>query len=324
MKFRPVPGTITCADYPAPVSGAGVCNMPMVVATATGATAKMVACADPPLRDKAIGIADVHAYGGWIFNGINQHGQFFMAMHSGMAPGRRPGLPEPRRHRHGRASTGCRAWRPRTSKTTRCPGRCSPSTAGRTAPDAAGAGRYRSGVAAEEAWILHGTDALDTQVYNNESFAKCQGLLGGNPGGRAFFRVKRGSRRARRAWPPAPSRRAFDDVVGRGDASLLERQAHPARPDLGVDAQPAQLRRLWRPARPRLRCGGPRSSRRARRRVLDALEVYGVVVDETGAVDEQGTVEERAGRRRETTAGQRPPKEAGADAGPLTPHLAGL
>ena len=27
----------------------GVCNMPMVVATATGATAKMVACADPPL-----------------------------------------------------------------------------------------------------------------------------------------------------------------------------------------------------------------------------------------------------------------------------------
>ncbi len=59
--------------------------------------------------------------------------------------------------------------------------------------DAAGAGRYRSGVGAEEAWVLHGSDGLDVQIYTNESYVKCQGLLGGNPGGRAFFRVKQDS-----------------------------------------------------------------------------------------------------------------------------------
>ncbi len=192
VKFSPVAGTITCADYPAPVSGAGVCNMPMVVATATGAVAKMVACADPPLRDKAIGIADVHAYGGWIFNGINQHGQFFMAMHSGMAPGAVPASTS----RDG-IDTGGIFWVPGMEASNVEDNEMAWPVLTlyrrQNRADAAGAGRYRSGVAAEEAWILHGTDVLDTQIYNNESFAKCQGLLGGNPGGRAFFRLKQGS-----------------------------------------------------------------------------------------------------------------------------------
>ncbi len=192
VKFRPLPGTITCADYPAPISGAGVCNMPMVVSTATGATAKMVACAEPPLRDKALGIADVHAYGGWIFNGINQHGQFFMAMHSGMAPGAIPASPG----RDG-IDTGGQDWVPGMEASNVEDNEMSWPVLTlfrrENRADAAGAGLYRSGVGAEEAWIIHGTDTLDTQVYNNESFVKCQGLLGGNPGGRAFFRVKRGT-----------------------------------------------------------------------------------------------------------------------------------
>ena len=101
--------------------------------------------------------------------------------------------------------------------------------------DAAGAGRYRSGVAAEEAWILHGTDSLDTQVYNNESFAKCQGLLGGNPGGRAFFRLKRDSDVARAACAPGTIPQSLDDVSGEEMPLYWKGTPVRARQDLGVD-----------------------------------------------------------------------------------------
>jgi N-methylhydantoinase B len=40
---------------------------------------------------------------------------------------------------------------------------------------------------------MHGTDRINLEIYNNESFTKCQGLMGGNPGGRAFFRVRKGT-----------------------------------------------------------------------------------------------------------------------------------
>ena len=324
VKFRPVPGTITCADYPAPVSGAGVCNMPMVVATATGATAKMVACADSPLRDKAIGIADVHAYGGWIFNGVNQHGQFFMAMHSGMAPGAVPASTS----RDG-IDTGGIYWVPGMEASNVEDNEMSwpvltlyrrENRAG-----AAGAGRYRSGVAAEEAWILHGTDSLDTQVYNNESFAKCQGLLGGNPGGRAFFRLKRDSDvRARLSAGTIPQ--DFDGIEGR-------------ELPLYWKGRPIELEQtsVWTLNLPNFAGYGDPLDRDAeavawdisegKTSAADALEVYGVMVEETGAIDVQGTVEERAGLRRRRLLGSTAPKEAradtargdvaGTDAGPL-------
>ena len=121
-QLRPVPGTIICADYPAPISAAGQFNMPMVMATATGAVAKMVACAETPLREKAVAMADVHAYGGWIFNGINQYGHYFVGMPAGMAVGSIPASTA----RDG-VDTGGNSWapgwkRPTWRKTSR-PGR---------------------------------------------------------------------------------------------------------------------------------------------------------------------------------------------------------
>lgn len=190
VKFRPVFGTITCADFPAPISTAGVYNMPMVVATATGAVAKMIACADSPLREKAIGMADVHAYGGWIFNGINQHGQFFVGMSAGMATGALPASPV----RDG-VDTGGLFWVPgmEASNVEENEMAWPVLTLYRreNAAGAAGAGKFRSGLGAEEAWILHGTEQMDVHVYMDESFVKNQGMMGGNPGGRAFFKVKR-------------------------------------------------------------------------------------------------------------------------------------
>ena len=315
VKFRPVPGTITCADYPAPISGAGVCNMPMVVSTATGATAKMVACADPPLRDKALGIADVHAYGGWIFNGINQHGQFFMAMHSGMAPGAIPASPG----RDG-IDTGGQDWVPGMEASNVEDNEMSWPVLTlfrrENRADAAGAGRYRSGVSAEEAWILHGSDTiLDTQVYNNESFAKCQGLLGGNPGGRAFFRVKQGSDvAARLAAGSIPQ--SVDDVVGeeiplfwKGEPVQLDKTSvwtlnFPNLAGYGdpLDRDPAAV---------------DLDIREGQTTVEDAFTVYGVVMDGDGVVDAQKTEAERAGRRRQRLDASRPPQESRGLVAPL-------
>ena len=291
VSFYPVPGTITCADYPAPVSGAGVCNMPMVVATATGAVAKMVACADPPLRDKAIGIADVHAYGGWIFNGVNQHGQFFMAMHSGMAPGALPASTS----RDG-VDTGGIYWVPGMEASNVEDNELAWPVLTlyrrQNRADAAGAGRYRSGVAAEEAWILHRTDALDTQVYNNESFAKCQGLLGGNPGGRASFRLKRGSDIGTRiAAGRIP--RGLDEVKGE-EVPLYWKGA----------AFPLDSTSVWETNLPNFAgYGDPldrelaavaRDLREGKMTAEEALDVYGIVVNETGDVDTDKSRQERA------------------------------
>jgi N-methylhydantoinase B len=309
VKFRPVPGTITCADYPAPVSGAGVCNMPMVVATATGATARMVASADSPLRNKAIGIADVHAYGGWIFNGINQHGQFFMAMHSGMAPGALPASTS----RDG-IDTGGIYWVPGMEASNVEDNEMSWPVLTlyrrENRADAAGAGRYRSGVAAEEAWLLHGTDTLDTQVYNNESFTKCQGLLGGNPGGRAFFRLKQAT-----------------DIAGRLAAGTIPQDFEEISGEelpLYWKGNPIQLEAasVWTTNLPNFAgCGDPldrdpaavaKDLAEGKTLVEQAAEVYGVIADQAGMVDGESTVGERARRKLERLQDSAPPREARA------------
>jgi N-methylhydantoinase B len=177
--------------------------------------------------------------------------------------------------------------------------------------DAAGAGRYRSGVAAEEAWVLHGTDVLDTQVYNNESYAKCQGLLGGNPGGRAFFRLKRGSDAAEHlAAGRIPQ--SLDDVTGeevplfwKGGAIQLDGTSVWALnlPNFAgygdpLDRDPAAV---------------ARDLAEGKLTPAEALEVYGVVMvtgdpraataaGENLAADEGATQAERARRRHERLA----------------------
>ncbi|MCR4419109.1 MAG: hydantoinase B/oxoprolinase family protein [Clostridia bacterium] len=193
VKFRPVPGTITCADFPAAVSPAGQYNMPMVASTAVGAVAKMVACADDPeLRAKALTMVDVHAVGGIIFNGTDRRGDYFVAMNPLLAIGAFPASPA----RDGIDTGGNYlvpgmeaanveenelAWPVLTLYRRQSPA------------GAAGAGRFRGGLGVEEAIVLHGTEAVEMAIYMNESFAKGQGLLGGNPSGRGFFRVKRNS-----------------------------------------------------------------------------------------------------------------------------------
>lgn len=286
VKFRPVHGTITCADYPAPISTAGVFNMPMVVATATGAVAKMVACADSPLREKAIGMSDAQAYGGWIFNGINQYGQFFVGMSAGMAVGAIPASTA----RDG-VDTGGLSWVPGMEaanveenemswpvltlfrrENTAC---------------AAGAGQFRSGVGAEEAWILHGTERMDVQVYMNESFVKNQGLLGGNPGGRAFFRVKSNTN-IRQLLTLGKIPKSLDQLAGE-DIPLVYKG-----PPVTLETND-----VWSTNLPNFSGYGDPLNRdpdlvvkdvsENKMTVLDAQQVYGVILNEDGTVDVEKT-----------------------------------
>ena len=308
VKFRPTPGTITCADYPAPISGAGVCNMPMVVSTATGATAKMVACAESPLREKAIAIADVHAYGGWIFNGINQYGKFFMAMHSGMAPGCLPASPG----RDG-IDTGGQDWVPGMEASNVEDNEMSWPVLTlfrrENRADAAGAGRYRSGVAAQEAWIIHDSEGpLDTQVYNNESYTKCQGLLGGNPGGRAFFRVKRNTDVAARLRAGSIPQ-SLDEVAGNEiplfwkgtpvdlDTTSMWTLNLPNFAGYGdpLDREPAAI---------------SRDLTEGQMTIEDAFGVYGAVLAGDGTIDVEKTKAERAERKRQRLNDGKPPRES--------------
>ncbi len=294
VKFRPVPGTITCADYPAPISIAGQFNMPMVVATATGAVAKMVACADSPLREKAIAMADVHAYGGSIFNGINQHGQFFVGMNAGMAVGALPASPV----RDG-VDTGGLFWVPGMEAANVEENELAwpvltlyrrHNTAG-----AAGAGRFRSGLGAEEAWVLHGAPQMSMEVYMNESFVKNQGLLGGNPGGRSFFQVKKNTD-VRLCLAEGKLPQNLADLSG-GDVPMYFKG-----PPITLEAND-----VWSSNLPNFAGYGDPLDRdpalvaidvsEGKLTTADAQQVYAVIFGADGSVDEENTRACRAGRK---------------------------
>jgi N-methylhydantoinase B len=166
----------------------------------------------------------------------------------------------------------------------------------------AGAGRFRSGVAAEEAWTLHGTESLDVRIYTNESYTKCQGLLGGNPGGRAFYRVKHGTDiDACLAAGKIPQ--SLEEVSGeevrtywKGTAIRLDGGSVWATnlPNFAgygdpLDRDPALVRR---------------DLSEGKMTVLEAFRVYAVVAGEDGTVDDERTLAERAARRRQRLDGE--------------------
>ncbi len=302
VSFRPVPGTIICADYPAPISAAGQFNMPMVMATATGAVAKMVACAETPLREKAVAMADVHAYGGWIFNGINQYGHYFVGMPAGMAVGSIPASTA----RDG-VDTGGNSW---------APGMEAPNVEENeqawpvltlyrrhNQAGAAGCGRFRSGVGAEEAWLMHGCERLEVPVYMNESFVKIQGLLGGNPGGRAFFRVKKKTN-IKQMIAGGRLPQSLDELTGEEETLIFKGPPLVLQPG---DIWSTNLPNYAGYGDPLERDPGLVAGdvRQGKTTAAEAELVYGVLFDQDGRVDSEKTEKCRAARRKSRLEGAR-------------------
>ena len=128
----------------------------------------------------------------------------------------------------------------------------------------------------------------------------CQGLLGGNPGGRAFFRLKRASDvRSQLAAGSIPQ--SLDDVSG--EEVPLYWKGRSFQLDAGS---------VWATNLPNFAgYGDPldrdlldvaRDLSESKLSAAEALEVYGVVADQEGAVDAEATGEERARLRHQRLA----------------------
>jgi N-methylhydantoinase B len=153
---------------------------------------------------------------------------------------------------------------------------------------AAGAGFHRSGLGVEEAWVMHGTDRINLEIYNNESFTKCQGLMGGNPGGRAFFRVRKNTDvRSQFEYGIVPQN--IDDLAGEEIGLIFK----GPRIVVGVDD-------IWSTNAPNTAGYGDPLDRDAaavvtdvadgRMTVADAEEVYGVIINNDGLSDTENTL----------------------------------
>ena len=118
---------------------------------------------------------------GWIFNGINQHGQFFMAMHSGMAPGAVPASTsrdgiDTGGHLLGAGHGGLQRRGQRAGLAGADP-LPAPEPGERRRRRAATAAAWR----AEEAWILHGTDSTRHADLQQRELRQVPGSAGRQP-----------------------------------------------------------------------------------------------------------------------------------------------
>src|SRR5690606_29133632 len=77
VHFAPVPGTLSCADFPAAVSPAGMYTMETLISLASTVIGKMLACAEPEIARLAIGPAHPAFYA-MIIGGVTPEGNQFI------------------------------------------------------------------------------------------------------------------------------------------------------------------------------------------------------------------------------------------------------
>ena len=102
VRFEPVPGTLSCADFPAAVSPAGVYTMELLISLSGSVIAKMMAAGPPELRDRALGPAQPHWYG-TIIAGQQPSGAPYIAVNANNMIGALPAWQRYGRHRLRRA-----------------------------------------------------------------------------------------------------------------------------------------------------------------------------------------------------------------------------
>jgi N-methylhydantoinase B len=193
IRFDLEPGLLTSPVHPAAVSPTGTIQATMSIYCATLAVAKMVSCStDPDVRALALGASIPHFYASstlcWDAQGRMSH----IAGADGMI-GSLGGMPD----RDGMEAGG-HAWIPEA---------IAPNIEHYEmespvlflyrrylATNADGAGRMQGGRGLELGVMAHGAGAtVAPQMAMNDSFAKSQAPWGGNPGSRAFFKVKTGT-----------------------------------------------------------------------------------------------------------------------------------
>lgn len=191
VHFDPVPGTLSCADFSAAVSPAGIYTMETLISLASAVIGRMLACGPPEIAKLAIGPAHPAFYA-LITGGLTADGNPFIGSNANNMIGSLAA-----------SSTGDGVdfgghfWIPEGMASNveelellwpmlYLYRRALPAGAD-------GAGRHRGGRGFVEASIPWRVPGVGAAVYVDESFPKVVGPFGANPGSMGHFRLKHGS-----------------------------------------------------------------------------------------------------------------------------------
>jgi N-methylhydantoinase B len=301
VEIRPEPGLLNCADFPAAVSPSGAFTTEMQLNAAGIAVAKMLACAEGNVRELALGPCIPHFYSN-LAGGADAGGNPFIFPNTNGMIGSLGGMPS----RDG-VDSGGHFWIPdgiaNNSEDLEAQYPLMILSRRLLPAGADGAGRHRGGLGFVETSMSRNALVFQIVLHTNEAFTKGQGVLGGNPGSRASFRVKRGTDAAARfAGGDVPV--ALDGLAGDEEAVVFK--------GAPVDVGAADV---WEWTSPSTGGYGDPLRRepdavladvRALRLDIAAAErVYGVVVHD-GAVDRDATFARREALLRERLGGKQP------------------
>jgi N-methylhydantoinase B len=191
VVFRPVPGTLSCADYPAAVSPAGVYTNPRLLSCAASVVGKMLLSGDDHARRMMFG-PSLSTNNAVVFSGRNRAGTYYVMPNTDQLMGATGAM----LNRDG-VDSGGHYWIPEGLA-------FDIEEVERDYPvlylyrkllgiGLDGAGRYRGGLGFAEASAPWGVSTLTMDLYTDEAFAKVSGQCGGYPGSRGWFRLMRGT-----------------------------------------------------------------------------------------------------------------------------------
>jgi N-methylhydantoinase B len=177
-RFEPEPGTITCPDWGAAVSPAGVYATEAAISTGNAVISKMMlASSDPVIRGRALS-PDGAQWGCHFVAGTNQRGDYYVG---GMGDNML-GASGACWNRDGEFANG-HYWIPEgRGPNVELYERDWPILYlyRREHADSGGAGRFRSGNGGEIAYVLHGGESA-LGLYTAEGIPKTNGIFGGDP-----------------------------------------------------------------------------------------------------------------------------------------------
>jgi N-methylhydantoinase B len=177
-RFAPEPGTITCPDWGAAVSPAGVYATETAISTGNSVITKMMlASSDETIRNRALS-PDGAQWGCHFVAGTNQRGDYYVG---GMGDNML-GASGACWNRDGEFANG-HYWIPEgRGPNVELYERDWPILYlyRREHADSGGAGRFRSGNGGEIAYILHGGESA-LGLYTTEGIPKTNGIFGGDP-----------------------------------------------------------------------------------------------------------------------------------------------
>ena len=283
VEFNPTPGTLNCADFPASISTAPVQCMEISVYPAYNVLSKML-YPDPELRRDVMCIGGTSQWPATIFRGTDQWGEqygYILVDPIGGAIGAFS-------HADGISTGG-------QSRTPICKLPNVEHTEQsfpvlflyrKEITDSGGAGKYRGGLSAESCFIPHGTDAIthDTLSSGN-AIPTSSGMMGGYPGAVNRYRFTRGSDVGER-MKRSQLVNDIDELKGKPETLQLRQQDFVQQ---ATDVYAV----LWsaaggfgdplerEPAKVEADVANGDVSEKA------AHEIYGVVIGDTGATDQE-------------------------------------